>query len=296
MFLWKATKKALPVGTALSSRGIVADSRCKRCGEIEDAVHIFLSCSYAAQVWDQAPLLYKPRAADVGSMEKLLEKGRSILTLPPVGLGAAPLYPWILWFLWKARNLLIFEERLISPAETIQKAITEAKRWQSAKLQQVSQKPAPQPRLGTDATASVHSEALLCFSDAAWQASSRLGGMGWIIKDPLNSVFLQGSSSRPFVTSALVAEALALKAGIQAALASGVSRLACFSDCKELVLLLNSDGHANELDGILTDITLLGSSFLSISFHFVPRLENAQADLLAKTALLSCNTSSLSGV
>jgi len=63
------------------------------------------------------------------------------------------------------------------------------------------------------------------------------------------------------VSSALVAEALALKAGISAALASGVQRLACFSHCKELVLLINSGGHANELDGILANVAELVSSF-----------------------------------
>lgn len=98
------------------------------------------------------------------------------------------------------------------------------------------------------------------------------------------------------MSSALVAEALALNAGISAALASGVPRLACFSHCKELVLLINSGGHANELDGILADVAELVSSFFSVSFHFVPRSENAQADSLAKAALLSCNVSSFTGV
>lgn len=99
MFLWKATRKALPVGTALSSRGIVAETARKRCGQLEDAVHIFLSCSYAAKVWDLAPVLHKPRSEDCPSVKKLLEKARASLSLPPVGLGTAPLFPWILWFL-----------------------------------------------------------------------------------------------------------------------------------------------------------------------------------------------------
>lgn len=75
-----------------------------------------------------------------------------------------------------------------------------------------------------------------------------------------------------------------------------ISRLACFSDCQELMLLLNADGHANELDGLLEDIKLLKTKFTSISFHFVPRIENVEADSLAKSALLSCNVSSFTGV
>lgn len=98
------------------------------------------------------------------------------------------------------------------------------------------------------------------------------------------------------MSSVLVAEALALKAVMLAASALGATRLACYSDCQELVLLLNSNGHANELDGILTDIYHLKLSLLSVSFHFVPRSENSLADSLAKSALLSCNISSFHGV
>ncbi|CAH8274245.1 unnamed protein product [Arabidopsis lyrata] len=111
--------------------------------------------------------------------------------------------------------------------------------------------------------------------------------MGWIFKDPQKVVIQQGSSSRSFVASALVAEALAMKAAITAALALGVSRLACFSDCQVLVCLLAADGQANEIDGILEDIRRLCSSFLSCSFHHVSRMYNAEADSLAKAALAS---------
>ncbi|EOA37255.1 hypothetical protein CARUB_v10010806mg [Capsella rubella] len=69
----------------------------------------------------------------------------------------------------------------------------------------------------------------------------------------------------------------------------GVSRLACFSDCQVLVQLLNSRGHANEIDGIVEDIYDAIDSLLS--FHFIPRTDNTHADMLAKSALLSCNSS-----
>ncbi|EOA36095.1 hypothetical protein CARUB_v10010848mg, partial [Capsella rubella] len=121
---------------------------------------------------------------------------------------------------------------------------------------------------------------------------THLGGMGWIIHDPHSSFRLQGASSRPCVSSALVAESLALKAGILAAQSSGIVRLACFSDCLELILLLNSGDHVNELEGIVTDIHLASLSFSSISFHHVSRTMNSQADALAKSALSCCIPSS----
>ncbi|EFH63290.1 predicted protein [Arabidopsis lyrata subsp. lyrata] len=137
-------------------------------------------------------------------------------------------------------------------------------------------------------------EAFLSFSDAAWLQSSICCGLGWCFKDPLNGKIHHGSFSRPFVSSVLVTEALALKAAIMAALTLGVSRLACISDCQELVLLANTGGHANEVDGILADFFRF--MFMSSSVHFVPRAENCGADVLAKAGLLSCIPSSISGV
>ncbi|EFH51692.1 predicted protein [Arabidopsis lyrata subsp. lyrata] len=81
-----------------------------------------------------------------------------------------------------------------------------------------------------------------------------------------------------------------------AALALGVSRLACISDCQELVLMSNTGGHANELDGILADFDLFRSMFLSMFVHFVPRSKNYGAEALASASLLSCILSSICGV
>ncbi|KAG7600580.1 Ribonuclease H domain [Arabidopsis suecica] len=136
---------------------------------------------------------------------------------------------------------------------------------------------------------------VLCvsLSDAACLQSTICCGLGWSFKDPLNGKIHHGSFSRPFVSSALVAETLALKAAITAALALGVSRLACISDCQELVLLSNTGGHANELDGILTDFILFCYLFMSISVHFDLRSENCGADALAKACLVSCIPSSI---
>lgn len=48
------------------------------------------------------------------------------------------------------------------------------------------------------------------FVDGAWQESSHRAGMGWIIKGINGACISQGSLNRPCVSSALVAEALAL--------------------------------------------------------------------------------------
>lgn len=127
-----------------------------------------------------------------------------------MGVGLSPLYPWILWFLWKVRNLLIFEDRFCTEEDTIHKAIKEAGSWQEAKLHAPPKKKIQK----LVDSAAVHQDALLCFSDAAWKSETNMCGLGWIIKDPLKVSLFQGSSSRPYVFSVPVAETLALKAAI----------------------------------------------------------------------------------
>ena len=90
--------------------------------------------------------------------------------------------------------------------------------------------------------------------------------------------------ARPFVSSVLVVEELALKVAISAALAVGVTMLACFSDCQELILLLNVDGYAIEVDGLSAKFRLLRTKILSRFFHLVVSL--------AVYAVVSCNISS----
>lgn len=291
MFMWKATCNALPLGSALANRGLTSAEVCKRCGEREDNIHLFLLGPFAAHVWELVPALLKPIPANLVSMKDLLVKARQMVSLPPVGIGHTPLYPWGLWFLWKARNALVFDGKIITAEETVGKALSEAKCWKEAKLSQAQ--PIRQP--GQISQTNSQSDSISCFSDAAWRSSTCCGGFGWVIKNPQEVTILQGSSSRPSVASALMAEALAMKAAITAAIASSVSRLACFSDCQELVLLLKSEGYAVELDGILADIYLLSAKLISISFNFVPRSENGEADALAKLALLSFSVPSVSG-
>ncbi|CAL9248258.1 unnamed protein product, partial [Arabidopsis halleri] len=179
MFLWKAARDALPVGKALACRGVTAAAVCKRCGEEEDPLHVFFLCSLARKVWDLAPVLGLPDLLTVNSLQDWLAQAKKLIILPPIGLCFAPLFPWLLWFIWKARNLLIFEDRSCSEFDTVQKAILEAKSWQAAKLLQAQKKVHHKGR----EKGAVHKEAAVCFSDASWRSPSMACGLGWIVKN-----------------------------------------------------------------------------------------------------------------
>lgn len=66
-------------------------------------------------VWNRAPLSQEPvPQSQVVDVQQLLDQLRKSTSLPPLGLGSTQLHPRIIWHLWTARNLLIFETRLFS--------------------------------------------------------------------------------------------------------------------------------------------------------------------------------------
>ncbi|KAF2558103.1 hypothetical protein F2Q68_00013278 [Brassica cretica] len=198
------------------------------------------------------------------------------------GLSETALYSWILWYLWVSRNKLIFENREMQELEVVSLALKEARIWQSA--QQNKEKPSPSQKLQVPlACGTVRGSH--CFVDAAWNAATRGGGFGCIFKEN-NKKLCQTSSNRCDVGSALVAEALAVKAGLKAARSLGLRKLTLWSDSKSLIMAINTKENIVEAQEVLFDISQLCTSFLSISFLHTPRVNNVEADALAKRALL----------
>ncbi|CAN7011778.1 unnamed protein product, partial [Brassica rapa subsp. trilocularis] len=200
--------------------------------------------------------------------------------LPPTGLTASPLAPWILWGLWTARNKAIFENATYTASEILVKALLDAKEWESAN--QTSQK---SRSILTLPKSRPMENSPNCWVDGAWIESSLCGGFGWIIKSTSNSILCKDSASRTYVGSALIAEALAIRQALRAAAFLGLLTLNVFSDSLVLISALSSGSDLNEIAGILSDIRDFASLFDHLSFSHVSRTCNIVADSLAKSAL-----------
>ena len=291
-FLWKVVRKAIPVSSNLATRGVPAFN-CKSCDMGEDDLHVFLHCKVADQVWRLAPLVYRP-ITSFTSMASFIAGANQLTVLPPTGVSV-PLWPWILWNLWKARNKLCFENRAFSGIEIILKSISDAREWQVAQyhiLQTSTQAPVCRGQPRSTAGLEAGSRTVICNVDAAWDALSRncgIGGMfsGWSPCPSLAPI----CESRNFVSSALMAEALAIRSAVMYAASSNVKSLMIRSDSLSLVKLLKERGSVPALFGILFDIYHFSSSFDVVSFSYVPRLSNVLADSLAKSALSLLNSS-----
>ncbi|KAG2314701.1 hypothetical protein Bca52824_017823 [Brassica carinata] len=104
-FLWRVAKRAIPVSSNLERRGFPSFN-CKKCGGYEDDLRVFLSCPIAEEVWSLLPTTLKP-SSSISTLTELFKQGKGCVPLPPTGLNA-PIWPWVLWNLWKARNKLVF--------------------------------------------------------------------------------------------------------------------------------------------------------------------------------------------
>ncbi|KAF8050588.1 hypothetical protein N665_1932s0002 [Sinapis alba] len=125
-----------------------------------------------------------------------------------------------------------------------------------------------------------------CFPDAAWSNSSLKAGLRWIISVESPSLQHEGSTMCPFVSSPLLAEALALReASMQPNLLNSPT-FGCFnSNLQEFIRTINSKTYSMELFEVLIDIMFLFSSFDFALFSFIPRAQNSSADSLAKSAI-----------
>lgn len=177
----------------------------------------------------------------------------------------------------------------------ILRAIKLAKEWQAAQPSPTSKSASskdylPQANLVSQIP-HVPVNALLCFSDVAWNSSSGDGGFCWVVKASDGLIRCQGTSSRRVIASTLMAEAIALKSGLSMAVLLGYKDIICVSDSQCLVGLLRGKSYVVAFKGILYDISMLSRSLNSISFKFISRLCNVDTDRRAKDALFLLSNS-----
>ncbi|KAG7599443.1 Reverse transcriptase zinc-binding domain [Arabidopsis suecica] len=281
-FLWKTMRGALPVGENLRTRQINTEAKCPFCGAEETTHHLFLTCTFATEVWDAAPVKTLFNRTRISSFRELIEKAKLLQSLPPCGIGDGPIHPWIIWSIWLSRNKKIFNDRIISPRETITQAVSLAREWLNAQL---SAPPAP-IQIGPPLVIADPST-ISCHTDAAWSEELKAAGYGWIFSNRRDGLHRAGTDRSSHIRSPLLAEAIAVHHALINASDLGFSNLSIASDSKQLIEAINSETPTKELHGILHDILKISTTFRKISFHFTPRENNRVADSLAKNSLKS---------
>ena len=76
-----------------------------------------------------------------------------------------------------------------------------------------------------------------------------------------------------------------MREAIKMCLERGLRDIRCESDSSQLIKALNATVEPPELYGIVSDIRIVCNFFDSVSFVWIPRGRNSNADRLAKQAL-----------
>ncbi|CAF2236470.1 unnamed protein product [Brassica rapa] len=156
----------------------------------------------------------------------MIKQGSSFGPLPPVGV-TSPLRPWALWNLWKARNTLMFENRAFTAKEIVLKSIKDAKEWSQA--QTINEVPIPRlvslnpnHQRSPCPPPTFQPGTLVVKVDAAWDAKTGKCGVGGIYAGEGSVHPRVISETFSHVSSAIMAEAIAVHRGVSSAVYSNV--------------------------------------------------------------------------
>lgn len=288
VFLWSTIHRALPTGENLQTRGITSDLSCPRCKETKTIMHLFFHCPFAKKVWEYVPLKQVVHLAAEDTLKTMLVKFKTAHCLPPTGVGSTIL-PWILWAIWTARNGLVFEGKSSNPKDVATKGVSFAREWnkaQGGESNRLSTLPDPEARTAQPNRSSEQdqTQTITCNTDASWDLNSKRGGLAWIFKKGNGGIARQGTEIQHFVSPPhpLMAEALAIRSGLAMAANLEFSNLKVYSDSLTLIEAIITSTQNKKIYGIVSDIHQISYVFNSISFSYLPRLKNQEADGLAK--------------
>ncbi|CAA0841453.1 Unknown protein [Striga hermonthica] len=121
-FLWKCYSDVLPTKTKLRKKGLLVDCICQTCGEdLETIEHIFFKCKKAREMWKAAPVNWELTQVPNTSFKQWWIDVCSVNKLE-VSEARIELTTYLLWWLWKARNLWVFKKAWMPVPVIIQMA------------------------------------------------------------------------------------------------------------------------------------------------------------------------------
>lgn len=223
-------------------------------------------------MWRLVPLSHPVDWLDIDSPLEALSRSSTLICLPPTGL-TSDLTSWILWGLWKARNLLTFDNRATPTSSVVNVVVVSVREWS---LAQVTTKSNDHASRTIEVPPMMPHALITCNSNASWSKETRKAGLGWIMEVSRGGLIEEGQSHSWFVSSPLMAEALAIKEVLVTASHKSTPNVWIRFDSLELIRAINSNTFPMELYGILKDIESLSSAF--VYFSYVPRLSNAHAE------------------
>uniref|UniRef100_A0A0D3AYW0 RNase H type-1 domain-containing protein n=1 Tax=Brassica oleracea var. oleracea TaxID=109376 RepID=A0A0D3AYW0_BRAOL len=204
------------------------ENYCPRCGEPGESVtHAIFECPPALQAWSLSSTPTSPNLFPVSSvytnMDYLFWRKNIVIEQEQ---DRDP-YPWIIWYIWKARNDKIFRGIDRDPLELVRYPESECQAWFDANE-------VPQPVIHENNTEEpeVLSLGNICLLDGSWTSAAHFSGCGW----------LMGTKIITRRESALHSELEALRWAMKNMLQHSTCQ-SFGTDCKDLIAMIK-EPHA----------------------------------------------------
>ena len=165
------------------------DNYFPRCGESKESVtHAIFECPPALQVWSlsatpTSPSIFLVRSV-YANMDYLFWRKNIIIELEL----DRDLYPWIIWYIYKALNDKLFSAIERVPLELVRYAKSECQAWFNANemvppvLQGHNIEEPQAISLGN-----------ICMIDGSWTSTAQFSGYGWVWIDSFGNIQLMGT-------------------------------------------------------------------------------------------------------
>ncbi|XP_023644538.1 uncharacterized protein LOC111832446 [Capsella rubella] len=280
----RPAKSCISVLANLSQRGINCDTRCGRCGDpMETVNHVIFDCPPARQTWALANVPVGPIGFPTASVFANMDYILRILVKEEYRFC-----PWILWYIWKSRNDMVFDNLDKNPSDVVRLATDEARTWYDAQLDDsnttregpVGDNVMP----GLPSSIPSRFSGYRCFIDGSWKATDMYAGLGWFCQHAHNSSTTMGASNLRRSLSPLHSEVEALVWAMRCMIGHDFREVAFLTDCSDLVKMVSSPHEWPAFSVYLEDIKNDREEFSSFSLSFIPRNLNVKADYLARKA------------
>ncbi|XP_023634308.1 uncharacterized protein LOC111829455 [Capsella rubella] len=284
-FMWQLLSGCISVAANLRRRGINIDPSCSRCGSpLETVNHAIFECPPARQSWALANIStgpnFFPTESVYANMAYLLE--------PDIQNSGDGSFPWILWYIWKARNTKVFENMDDCPADVIKLAKDEATTWQRAQLEGLGQGTGNGVgglrNLGETRVLNIDVDGTCCFVDGSWKNTDPYAGLGWYCPQTQDVPTTMGAQTIRRSMSPLHAEVEALVWAMRCMIGHNFTEVKFYTDCSDLVKMVSSPCEWPVFSAYLADIQVDREEFESFSLSLISRNANVKADSLARRA------------
>ncbi|XP_019099570.1 PREDICTED: uncharacterized protein LOC104783445 [Camelina sativa] len=280
-FIWQAIAGCIASCSRLVDRHCGTDRTCPRCGAAEESInHVLFECPPALQVWALSHTPLPPGIFPCSSLYANLD----FLFWGAKDLGyvvsIVESFPWLLWYIWKARNDKVFNNHEILAPDTCEIAFSEATSWKLA--QELGKEETEDIEQGGPVRTLQQGIGLVCCVDASWKDSDNIAGLGFELKG--GPQMLYGARGTTRQLSPLHAELDGLIWAMETLISSGFTQVRFETDCSSIPKILEEMEEwpvfATELDVF----SRLRDRFSFFSISFISRSNNVRADCLAKSA------------